>query len=74
MIAPNIVLWGLTMTSNIDLLLEKLQRGGLAHELVSLLKMTPRERWDDVLDKFLESHIWQKIEGSDHAKNQTPRD
>ena len=74
MIAPNIVLWGLTMTSNINLLLEKLQRGGLAHKMVCLLKMKPREKWDDVMDKFLESHIREKIEGSDRAKNQTPRD
>jgi len=62
------------MIANIDILLGKLQQGGLAHELVTLLKAEPRERWAEALDEFLKSRITQKVEGSAHAENQAPGD
>jgi hypothetical protein len=62
------------MIANIDILLGKLQRGSLAHELVTLLKVEPRERWAEALDDFLKSRITQKVEGFAHAEDQTPGD
>jgi hypothetical protein len=62
------------MIANIDILLGKLQRGSLAHELVTLLKVEPRERWAEALDDFLKSRITQKVEGSAHAEDQTTGD
>ena len=62
------------MIANIDILLGKLQQGSLAHELVTLLKAEPRDRWAEALDEFLKSRIAQKFEGSAHVENQTPGD
>jgi hypothetical protein len=62
------------VTTNIDTLRQKLQQGSLAHEVVTLLKAEPRERWAEALDEFLKSRITQKVEGSAHAEDQTTGD
>ena len=59
---------------NIEMLLARLQQGSLAHELVTLLKAEPRDRWAQALDEFLKSRIRGKVEGSSHAENQAPGD
>jgi hypothetical protein len=62
------------VTSNIDMLLGKLQQGSLAYELVTVLKVTPRESWREGLYEFLKSRISQSVEESAHAEDQTPGD
>ena len=49
------------MHENIDLLLEKLPQGSLAHELVSRLKEFRRDEWLAVLETFLKSRLEQKV-------------
>ena len=62
------------MTGNIDLLLEKLSQGTLAHELVSRLKEFGRDEWPAVLETFLKSRLEQKVEELTHGKDQAARD
>jgi len=62
------------VTSNIDVLIQKLREASLAHELVSLLRETPSERWQAVLKSHLQSRIDRKREGALHAEDQEVRD
>jgi len=59
---------------NIDLLLEKLPQGSLAHELVSRLKEFRRDEWLAVLETFLKSRLEQKVKELTHGKGKASRD
>jgi len=58
---------------NIDLLLEKLLQGSLAHQLVSRLKESRRDEWFAVLETFLKARLKQKIEELGHGKDPLAR-
>lgn len=58
------------MSANIDLLLEKLPAGSLAHQLVSRLKNSEQGSWDAVLDEFLRSRIEEKVQELKNAEDQ----
>ena len=45
------------MTDSIDLLLEKLQEGTLAHEIVNLLREKPQAEWEAAIRDKLNSRV-----------------
>lgn len=58
------------MTGNIDMLLEKLSLGSLAHELVSKLKDSMRDKWPEVLKTSLNTRLIQKVGELMHGQDQ----
>ena len=57
------------MTANIDLMLEKLARDGLAHELVHKLRELQPEDWPQALDEELKARLEQKVRELKDAKD-----
>jgi hypothetical protein len=60
--------------SNIDALLQRLSEGTFAHELVSLLRAQPPDRWQESLKSFLEGCVTAEIEAYKDAANQASGD
>jgi hypothetical protein len=60
--------------SNIDALLQRLSEGTLAHELISLLRAHPPDRWHESLKSFLEARVAAEIEAYKDATHQASRD
>jgi len=58
------------MAADVDILLQKLEKGSLGYRLVSILNATPREQWSQALHNLLESRIRQKMGQSTDGKNQ----
>lgn len=58
------------MTGNIDVLLEKLSPGSLAHELVSKLKDSMRDEWPEVLKASLNARLTHKVGELMHGQDQ----